>query len=170
MSEASAPLRHGRYGNKGSAAGDETTSSLYLVLYVEVLRQVKVDQQDFYCYKTLQMQSIHVFKLIQRGQVECPLFPVLGAGSLSVSSRTNKGMLSIGFRSKEDGCHLHMHRNIHTPWPREWVPFSVFCPPLAPVHPQKSVFGWQSPWYGPTIDHWPLKVQFLYPEKPHLQP
>jgi hypothetical protein len=54
------------------------------VLYVEVLRQVKVDQQDFYCYKTLQMQSIHVFKLIQRGQVECPLFPVLGAGSLKL--------------------------------------------------------------------------------------
>jgi hypothetical protein len=32
--------------------------SLYAVLYVEVLCQVKVDQQDFYCYKTLQMRTI----------------------------------------------------------------------------------------------------------------
>lgn len=36
--------------------GDE--ASLYAVLYVEVLCQVKVDQQDFYCYKTLQMRTI----------------------------------------------------------------------------------------------------------------
>jgi hypothetical protein len=126
--------------------------------YFESHVQAKVDQQDFYCYKTLQMRTIHDFEPIQ---VECPLFLVLSARSLSISSRTNKGMLSIGFRSKEDGVVYIHNEYARTQAPREWVPFSVSCPPLASVHLQKSVFGWQSPWYGPIIDHWPLTIQFL---------
>ena len=84
--------------------------------YFESHVQAKVDQQDFYHYKTLQMRTIHDFEPIQHKQVECPLFLVLSGRSLSMSSRTIKGMPSISFRSKEVGV-VYVYQALKSGYP-----------------------------------------------------
>jgi hypothetical protein len=98
---------------------------------------------------------------IQSKLVECPPFLVLSCKKLEHVFADEQGDAFDRLPIQRRWSHLCVQRTCTHPGPREWVPFPVSCPPLASVHLQKSVFGWQSPWYGPIIDYWPLTIQFL---------
>jgi hypothetical protein len=98
-------------------------SSRYVLCLFRISRSSQSRSTRILLLQDLACETIHDFELIQRKPVECPPFLVLSARSLSMSSRTNKGMLSIGFRSKEDGVIYEYNERARTQALESGYPF-----------------------------------------------